>query len=386
MSRAALVAAAVWAGCLPQTDLQGPAPAGAPPIAQAVQLVEPTPGAVAPRNLAAVVLRLPAALRGEAVVQLRPADGDPVTSEAGAALDCTGRGPCYAFPLSAPIPPGRYQVASPAGAVLDDGRPLPAAPAGAFQVQPELDAEAPVVEPPLVETVGDCLRARFATDEPARASLVVRAGGIEQALAAGEGSTLFDVSARFARLPAGAPGELVARAVDWAGNRGEASPLPVVVPATVPPIAITEVLPNPAGPEATQEFVELRNVGTAPLSLEGLTIEDSGGADPLPAVTLEPGQYAVVVAAAFDPLDSRDPAPRGMLLRVEGRIGRDGISNFGEAVRLRGRDGQVLSRYGGWVDAGASGWTGRSVQRQPQDACDGPAAWSSRPQVPTPGW
>jgi hypothetical protein len=385
MPRSALLAFVILAACLPQTDLRGPAP-GEPPIARAVQLVEPTPGAAAPHNLAAVVLRLPAALRGQAVVELRPGSGKAVVSGPGAALDCTGSGPCYAFPLMAPVPPGRYQVAGAAGVVLDDGGPLPTAPAGAFDVDPDTDTEPPVVEPPLVEAVGDCLRARFATDEPARASLVLRADGIEQALAAGEGSTLFDVSARFLRLPAGAPGELVARAVDWAGNRGESSPLPVMVPAAAFPVAITEVLPNPAGPEATQEFVELRNLGTAPVSLEGLSIEDAGGADPLPAVTLEPGQYAVVVAAAFDPLDGRDPAPRGMLLKVEGRIGRDGIGNDGEAVRLRGRDGQVLSRYGGWVDAGASGWTGHSVQRQPQDACDGPTAWNPRPQSPTPGW
>jgi hypothetical protein len=390
MSGFARVAAfALWAGCLPRTDLgDGPSGGADPVIVQGLQLVEPTPGGVAPRNLAAVVLRAPSALRDQGVVELRAAGGPPVTLGAGAVLDCTGGGQCYAFPVAAPVPPGRYQVAGPAGAFFDDGRPVPPAAAGAFDVEPDLDATPPVVEPPLIEIVGDCLRARFATDEPARASLAVRAGGLEQVLAAGEGSTLFDVSARLVRLPAGQPGELVARAVDWAGNRGESGPLPIVVPAPSPPIAITEVLPNPAGPEATQEFVELRNLGNTPLSLEGISIEDGGGADPLPAVTLEPGQYAVVVASSFNPLDGRDPAPRAgtMLLKVEGRIGRDGIGNAGEAVRLRARTGEVLSRYGGWVDAGASGWTGHSVQRQPQDACDGPGAWNPRPQDPTPGW
>ena len=385
MSRIALFA--FLAGCLPQTDLRMRSPPGEEAIASAVQLVEPTPGAVAPRNLAAVVLRVPAALRENGVVELR-ADGAALNLGTAAPLDCTGGGRCYAFALEAPVAPGRYQVSGPAGATFDDGRPVPAAAAGAFEVEADLDATAPTVEPPLLETVGDCLRARFATDEPARASLVVRAGGAEQVLAAGEGSTLFDVSARFVRLPAGAPGELEAHAVDWAGNRGASSPLPLTVPSPVPPIAITEVLPNPAGPEATQEFVELRNLGAAPLSLEGLSIEDAGGADPLPPVTLAPGQYAVVVGAAFDPQEGRDPAPRAgaMLLRVDGRIGRDGIGNAGEAVRLRAKSGEVLSRYGGWIDAGASGWTGRSVQRQPEDACDGPAAWNPRPQPPTPGW
>jgi hypothetical protein len=391
MSRLSRIAAlASCAACLPQTDLHMPgAPEGEAGIAQAqAVLVEPTPGAAAPRNLAAVVLRLPSALREQGVVELRAQSGPPVTLGSGEALDCTGGGRCYAFPVPGPVPPGRYQVSGPAGATFDDGRPVKAAAAGAFEVEPDPDATSPLVEPPLVETVGDCLRARFATDEPARAALVVRAQGAEQALAAGEGSTLFDVSARLPRLPSGAMGELVARAVDWAGNRGESAPLPVIVPPPVPALAITEVLPNPAGPEATQEFVELRNLGPAPLSLEGLSIEDAGGADPLPAVTLEPGQYALVVAAAYDPLDGRDPAPRAgtLLLRVDGRIGKDGIGNAGEAVRLRARSGEVVSRYGGWIDAGASGWTGRSVARQPEDACDGPAAWNPRPQPPTPGW
>jgi hypothetical protein len=255
-------------------------------------------------------------------------------------------------------------------------------------VEADLDRTPPVIEPPLLDTVGDCLRVRFATDEPARASLIVRAGGSEQILAAGEGSTLFDLATRLVRLPPGAPGELIVRAVDWAGNRAESGALPMSVPPASLPLAITEVLPNPTGPEATQEFVELRNLGTAPISLEGMLIEDAAGADPLPAVMLAPGAFAVVVAAGFNGADGRDPAPRAdaMLLRVEGRIGRDGIGNATEAVRLRAPGGQVLSRYGGWIDTGPSAWTGRSVQRQPQDACDSPSGWNPRPQLPTPGW
>jgi hypothetical protein len=386
-----LAALVLGVGCSPQTDLRARAPGAAEvgASAQAVVLVEPTPGAIAPQNLAAVVLRAPAALREDGtVVSLQAADGGAVALGAAMTVDCTGSGRCYAFPLSAPVAPGRYRVSGPAGAFFDDGRPVPATAAGAFSVEAEVDGTPPVLDPPLVETVGDCLRVRFATDEPARAALVVRAGGVEQVLAAGEGSTLFDVAVRLPRLPAGAPGELALRAVDWAGNRGESGPLPVTVPPATTPVAITELLPNPTGPETTQEFVELRNLGSAPVALEGMLIEDAAGADPLPAATLEPGAFAVIVGAGFDPMDGRDPAPRAgaMLLRVEGRIGRDGIGNAGEAVRLRAKTGEVLSRYGGWIDAGPSAWTGRSVQRLPADACDGPGAWNPRPQQPTPGW
>jgi hypothetical protein len=359
-------------------------------VTQAVVLIEPTPGAIAPQNLAAVVLRTPAPLReGGAQVRLEgPGGMAAISLGAPAAVDCTGSGRCYAFAVERPVAPGRYLVSGPSGAFFDDGRPVPAAAAGAFDVEAELDAAPPVVAPPLLETVGDCLRARFATDEPARASLVVRAGGIEQVLAAGEGSTLFDVAVRLLRLPAGAPGELAVRVVDWAGNRAESGPLPMTVPPASTAIAITEVLPNPTGPETTQELVELRNLGSAAVALEGMLIEDAAGADPLPAATLEPGAFAVVVAAGYNPMDGRDPAPRAgaMLLRVDGRIGRDGIANAGEAVRLRARSGEVLSRYGGWIDVGGSAWTGHSVQRLPQDACDAPAAWNPRPQQPTPGW
>jgi hypothetical protein len=394
MSRVSLVLAVLGlgSGCSPDTDLRARGPRAPDPGAGAnmqalVTLVEPTPGAIAPRNLAAVVLRLPSALAAGGAVHLR-GEGGAVALGMATPVECSGAGRCYGFPVAAPVAPGRYQVDGPAGAIFDDGRPVPAAAAGAFDVEAELDRAPPVVDPPLIETVGDCLRARFATDEPVRAALVVRAGGLEQVLAAGEGSTLFDVAARLVRLPAGAPGELVARAVDWAGNRGESGILPVMVPPASTAIAITEVLPNPTGPEATQEFVELRNLGTSPVSLEGMLIEDATGADPLPAGTLEPGAFAVVVASGYDLMDGRDPAPRAgaMLLRVDGRIGRDGIGNASEAVRLRARSGEVLSRYGGWIDAGPTAWTGRSVQRLPQDACDGPAAWNPRPQQPTPGW
>jgi hypothetical protein len=390
MSRVApIVIMGLSAGCLPRTDLPtGGLDPGNPAVIQAAQLVEPTPGAVAPRNLAAVVLRLPSPLRDQGVVQLRAAQGPPVTLGAGVALDCTGGGRCYAFPLAAPVDPGRYRVAGPAGAFFDDGRPVPSATTSAFDVEPDLDATPPVVEPPLVETVGDCVRVRFNSDEPVRASLVVRAAGVERTLAAGEGTTTVDLATRLDGLTPGIMGELVVRAVDWAGNVGESPPLPLAIPPVEPPLVITEVLANPVGPEASQEFVELRNLGTTPVDLEGMLIEDATGRDPLPPATLAPGAFAVIVPAAYNVLDGRDPPVRttAMLLRVEGRIGRDGIGNAGEAVRLRAKTGEVLSRYGGWVDVSASAWTGHSVQRQPQDACDAPSAWTTHPQAPTPGW
>jgi hypothetical protein len=154
------------------------------------------------------------------------------------------------------------------------------------------------------------------------------------------------------------------------------------------PLVITEVLPNPAGPEAAQEFVEVLNAGDAPAAFEGLLVEDATGADPLPPLALAPGARGLIVPAAYDAAAGSDPAPRPgtTLLRVEGRIGRDGLGNAGEVVRLRRKSGEIVSRYGGWVSTTATAWVGRSVQRISPDSCDRAEAWSTRPQQPTPGW
>jgi hypothetical protein len=76
-----------------------------------------------------------------------------------------------------------------------------------------------------------------------------------------------------------------------------------------------------------------------------------------------------------------------MVLRVPGRIGRDGLGQAGEVVRLVGPDGLVRSGYGGWVDVRRPLWAGQSVHRTPDAAaCDHPAAWSAAPLPATPGW
>lgn len=180
-----------------------------------------------------------------------------------------------------------------------------------------------------------------------------------------------------------------AEAVDGQGRASQTPQVPFVTPPARAPLLITEVLANPAGSEYTQEFVELLNVGAEPLPLDGLAIEDAAGSDALPAVVLPAGARALLVAEAFDVAGATDPAPAPdvLLVRLSGRIGRDGLANGGEAVTLRGPTGQVVSHYGGWVDASASSWNGRSVHRVPQDdPCDDPRLWTDRPQPPSPGW
>ena len=77
------------------------------------------------------------------------------------------------------------------------------------------------------------------------------------------------------------------------------------------------MLANAAGPEPAQEYVELRNLGGDAVSLAGLRLEDAKGGDDLPAETLAPGGYALVVPSGYDPAQGQDPAPRaGTLLRA----------------------------------------------------------------------
>ena len=122
------------------------------------------------------------------------------------------------------------------------------------------------------------------------------------------------------------------------------------------------------------------------MATDGLLIQDSRGADLLPAATIPGGAYALVVTSGYDPASGADPPPRAgtLLLRVDSRIGTDGLSNSGEAVRLVQGD-TVVSSYGGWVNVSSATWNGKSVHRLVETACDRPDAWSRTPLAPTPG-
>lgn len=196
----------------------------------------------------------------------------------------------------------------------------------------------------------------------------------------------------FAALPSLMPeatGQVSASAVDGQGRASTSEPQAFTTPRPRPTLVITEVLANPAGSEYTQEFVELYNYGDASLSLLGLSLADSAGADALGDVTLPPKSFALVVASAFDDSGALDPraAPGSLLVRVEGRIGRDGISNGGEPITLRNAQGAVVSQYAGFIDMSATTWNGRSAHRVPiDDPCDQRYLWTERPQPPSPGW
>jgi hypothetical protein len=116
--------------------------------------------------------------------------------------------------------------------------------------------------------------------------------------------------------------------------------------APMPHLVLNEVLANPLGVEPQQEWVELYNSGVAAAELAGYTFEDVGGVAVLPAGTLPPGGYALLVGEGFAEDDLIDPPvpPGAMVVRV-GKLAKNGLSNSGEPLTLRDAEGAVVSRF-----------------------------------------
>jgi hypothetical protein len=145
----------------------------------------------------------------------------------------------------------------------------------------------------------------------------------------------------------------------------------VVTSTTLPPMAhivLNEVLANPLGPEPQQEWVELFNDGAVSAQLGGYVLEDIGGETLLPPVELAPGAYALLVNETFVEDDELDPAPAPgtLLLRVP-KLGKGGLNNSGEPLKLRDSSGSVVSRF----PAGPKVKPGKSVARVAPDSPDG---------------
>lgn len=357
------------------------------------ELVDPSLNArLIPPNLARVVLRFLGPLRppdSSAPLKLRGSDGSQVDMALGPTVACAGSGSCYAATPAAPLSPATSYTVEviPDGLRMEAGKPVPAGDVGSFSTGDSVDEYAPLITGVEVSLSEGCVLARFITDEAAWPALMVTAG--EQVVQMGLGpiGSKFDVAARLCDLPPDVDATVSVRATDRAGNPTDSAGLPVHLPPKLPRLVITEVLGNPAGSEGTQEFVELRNLESEPVSLAGVTIEDKTGSDVLPDVMVPAGGFALVLPDAYVLDDGKDPPPRenAVLARVSGKLGADGLANAGESVRLA-KMGYVISQYGGWVNTNATAWNGRSVHRISVDSCDQPSAWTSSPQTPTPGW
>jgi hypothetical protein len=113
-------------------------------------------------------------------------------------------------------------------------------------------------------------------------------------------------------------------------------------PAGAP--VIGEVYADALGPEPGQEWVELVNVGAGAVDLRGWMLEDATAASALPAATLAPGAYGVVLTPDYDVTLDPEPARDAVLLFVD-KIGGQGLTNSGEALRLVDPTGKVRSRF-----------------------------------------
>jgi hypothetical protein len=129
----------------------------------------------------------------------------------------------------------------------------------------------------------------------------------------------------------------------------------------LPHVVINEVLANAVGPEPQSEWVELFNDGTLSVELGGWTLADAATETSLPVATLGSGEYALIVREDYEPDAELDVAPvlGTRLLRVT-ELGRGGLANGGELLRLRSPDGVVRSRF----PALAAAQAGESVARR----------------------
>jgi len=134
---------------------------------------------------------------------------------------------------------------------------------------------------------------------------------------------------------------------------------------------LSEVLSNPLGPEPESEWVELVNVGRAPLDLAGWVLEDADGGVTLPSVTLPPGGVGLVVRQDFVPASSGDVAPAADAVPIfVAELGDGGLSNSGEVLRLRAPTGELVSEV-----PAAKTAAGQSLARRDLLAPDWPSSF-----------
>lgn len=157
------------------------------------------------------------------------------------------------------------------------------------------------------------------------------------------------------------------------------------------PIIITEVLANPMGTEPSQEFVEIYNRSNTPIPLIGWTLDDIGDGlriNTLPPVSLEPGQFGVIVGVNYNlqsPVDKK-PHPKALLIRLDETLGNNGLANSGEPLFLRDAHGSIMSTYGNHVQSAGKPANGSSVERIDFTQCDIASNWRANVKgTSTPG-
>jgi hypothetical protein len=327
-----------------------------------------------PTNLARVLLRFGEPVEGVSAETVALWRGEVAVGATVAPGDawCAG---CYVLePGEALLPGVLHELRATDGIRDADGQAPFAVDPPSFTTGAGADTTAPVLWLPDVRVSGECLLARWLSDEPATSELLGTFDG-----------RLVDVHEAGARLETPGAVTFHVESADAADNRSSLGPLEATY-APGPALVITEVLANPVGAEPAQEWVEVANLGAVDVALGGLLLADEGGDDELPAEVLAAGAIALVVGEAYDPLEGSDPppGPGTVLLRVTGSLAHSGLRNSGERVEIRDAAGAVLSSYGGHIDT--SSRAGQSAVRRNLDGCDLGEAWeASAPGASTPG-
>ncbi len=141
------------------------------------------------------------------------------------------------------------------------------------------------------------------------------------------------------------------------------------------PVIIETVHPNPFGPEPAQEFIELRNISSQAVDLEGFEITDhlEKSGDLLPPFILLPGDLVRVAGKNYDPTSPVDPPPVSDVIVLDSSLANAGLANKGEPVYLFDTRGELISRYGGWFDT--TRHEGLMIRRKTPCACDVKSSW-----------
>jgi hypothetical protein len=138
--------------------------------------------------------------------------------------------------------------------------------------------------------------------------------------------------------------------MDIACNVREQGPFSFKLEEDSRPVIISEILFNPRGAEPAQEFIEIQNIGSKPLSLDGWMIDDNGDKNGDIIETTElifEGGYGVIIGEKYNlnsPVDS-GIFESAVILRVKGSLGSSGLRNDGETVELYDPFGRAVSCY-----------------------------------------
>lgn len=140
----------------------------------------------------------------------------------------------------------------------------------------------------------------------------------------------------------------------------------------LPELHLIESLADPYGPEPAQEYLILYHAGDVPISLDGYRLSDSPfrSGDPFPqGASIAPRARALLVGEHYDPAYPGEPAPppAAALIRFEGSLTTNGLSNQGEPLYLIDAYGRRVSAMPRFPTKEGSCLIARSIENRLAD-------------------